>query len=155
MSTWGKPGSYVLSPRRLDILFLGQNRFLNFPDMAQAQYEFPLRSLTLNTTKITWKKVACLECHQYQCLADNARCMQAVDVCRFYFPKLEELHLCDNGIKRLDSACENSEPMTQQDLAQAFLSLKLLNLEDNLIESWGQVWLLSLVPRYVLLCNFI
>lgn len=51
-------------------------------------------------------------------------------------------------MNRLDGSNED-ETLSPAYLAGALSSLQLLNLEDNGIESWEQVCVLSSLPRYV------
>eukprot|EP00897_Mesotaenium_endlicherianum_P007957 jgi/Mesen1/718/ME001096S10747 len=84
-----------------------------------------LQTLVLNRTAIQWAQVAAIE-----------RCC----------PRLEELHLCHNGIRGLqlpagDAASELPDP------ADRWQHLRLLDLEDNGIAEWSEVAGLAHLPR--------
>lgn len=63
-------------------------------------------------------------------------------------PALQELHLCANGIRTLGASGEGKDDdhATPVDPA-SFASLTTLNLADNAIESWTQVWRLRFLPK--------
>ncbi|KDP45616.1 hypothetical protein JCGZ_17223 [Jatropha curcas] len=75
-----------------------------------------IRVLVLNNSGINWTQV---------------------EVLNHLLPVIEELHLMGNGICTITS--------TASSIVQGFDSLRLLNLEDNLIAEWNEILKLSLL----------
>lgn len=97
----------------LRVLDLSRNR-LNLRDDPSPVFAH-LQTLVLNYCHINWRQV---------------------EILRDLLPVLEELHLCGNAIEVLE--------LKQGDVyVDGFKCLRLLNLEDNSIESWEEVLKLS------------
>jgi len=126
---WGEVIQICKNLTKLETLSLGHNRFLAIPELNHGAYNFPLKSLTLNNTNMHWSK--------------------AVSICGACFPQLQELHFCSNRLERVDGVygvCAEGKPVAEHTLTHSLGNLRLLNLEENEISSWDQVWLLSSLP---------
>lgn len=77
-----------------------------------------LRILVLNSTNLKWHQIIQL---------------------RHYIPDLEELHLASNHIQTLSQDGER-QVHGSIDALEGWNSLTLINLNDNEISSWEQIW---------------
>jgi Leucine-rich repeat (LRR) protein len=89
-----------------------------------------VRELVLNYCNLSWKHVELLEP---------------------YFPKLEELHLCYNGIGYLRDIPTNSISSKSEipDVVEGFQKIKFINLEGNRLSNWTSLQIFSKLPLYL------
>jgi len=125
---------------RLAVLNVSGNRFAPAAEGAIASLAGnfnALRVLVLSRTGTPWR--------------DAVMVAQAM-------PTLEELHVCENGVVSLapvgaSSAAEESkgndggESVDSLAMVEGLSSLKVLNLSDNSVSSWREVWRLSQLPK--------
>lgn len=90
-----------------------------------------LKVLVLSRTGVSWKDAATAAQHM---------------------PSLVELHLCENGMSSLGSSRisaatdDNPETISDFEFAAGLDHIKKINLDDNAIASWQEVWRLSRLP---------
>lgn len=61
-------------------------------------------------------------------------------------PNLEQLHACSNRIRGLGDAADVDPATTAEHLARALPQLRVLDLDNNMVDDFGQVLLLGKLP---------
>eukprot|EP00898_Chlorokybus_atmophyticus_P007575 jgi/Chlat1/7819/Chrsp66S07273 len=123
LADWKAADAFGIELPGLRSLNLSRNRLKEWAPASPAPVFQALKILVLNSCKVTWPQV--------------------LEVARDV-PALEELHLCNNDLKRIQSAHEATTP---EALGEKFPNLSLVNFEDNQITDWEELMVLSRLPR--------
>ncbi|RUS25219.1 hypothetical protein BC938DRAFT_472470, partial [Jimgerdemannia flammicorona] len=116
ITDWSVIAQIISQLHELEVLRLNHTRFDPLPTPLPLGLEHAftsLRSLALNYTRISWREIQHFEPA---------------------LPLLENLQLAGNGIRELSGGEAEGE-----ETVHGFKNLKWLNLEENVIEAWGEV----------------
>ena len=117
LSDWAAVEGLGTQLDKLQSLDLRGNRLHVQPGAPQTICFPKLRVLVLNGTRLSWENTVSRS---------------------FQMPALTELHIASNGISTL---------RTDYSLCEAFPVLELLDLDNNGIQTWSEIWRLSDLPN--------